>query len=229
MDGSFWDPVADLLALNHDVLTYDCRGHGSSDKPLGPYTIEMFVADLSELLHHLQWPLVSVAGASMGGSVALGFAATHADRVKSLGLIDTTAWYGEQATKNWTERADKAHQEGLQSLVGFQKTRWFTEQFAHNHPQVVDAAVAVFLKNDVMAFGQTCLMLGHFDLRSKLPQVKAKTLVVVGEEDYATPLAMAQVLQQGISGSTLEVLPQARHLTPLEHPERIASLLTSIT
>jgi 3-oxoadipate enol-lactonase len=77
----------------------------------------------------------------------------------------------------------------------------------------VDAAVAVFLKNDLLAFGQTFLMLGHFDLRSKLSQVKAQTLVVVCEEDYAKPL---------------EVLPQARHLTPLEHPQRIAALLAAL-
>lgn len=53
--------------------------------------------------------------------------------------------------------------------------------------------------------------------------------IIVGEEDYATPLAMAQALHDGIAGSTLTVLPGARHLTPLEVPDRIATELRRLT
>ena len=49
--------------------------------------------------------------------------------------------------------------------------------------------------------------------------------MIVGEEDYATPVAMAQELHRGIAGSTLKVLPGARHLTPLEQPKTIAAAL----
>jgi len=52
---------------------------------------------------------------------------------------------------------------------------------------------------------------------------------VVGEEDYATPIAMAETLHGGIAGSTLTILPGARHLTAIEDPERIASVLTRLT
>ena len=45
------------------------------------------------------------------------------------------------------------------------------------------------------------------------------TAVVVGEEDYATPVAMAEALHRGIAGSTLTVLRRRRHLTPLEQPQ----------
>ncbi len=48
------------------------------------------------------------------------------------------------------------------------------------------------------------------------------TAVVVGEEDYAAPVAMAQALHDGIAGSTFTVLPKARHLTPLEVPDHHA-------
>ena len=51
------------------------------------------------------------------------------------------------------------------------------------------------------------------------------TAVIVGEEDYATPVAMAEQLHQSIAGSTLTVLPKARHLTPLEVPDIIAAEL----
>jgi 3-oxoadipate enol-lactonase len=55
--------------------------------------------------------------------------------------------------------------------------------------------------------------------------LRVPTAVLVGEEDYATPLAMAEALHKGIAGSTLTVLKGARHLTPLERPDEVAAEL----
>jgi 3-oxoadipate enol-lactonase len=49
--------------------------------------------------------------------------------------------------------------------------------------------------------------------------------IVVGDEDYATPVAMAETLHRGIKGSTLTVIEGARHLTPIEAPQRITAEL----
>ncbi|MDB5918772.1 MAG: putative lactone hydrolase [Massilia sp.] len=225
MNREFWAPVAERLAPYADVLTYDCRGHGASDKPAGPYSVAQFAGDLADLLDHVGWRSAAVAGASMGGSVALGFAAAHGDRVDALGLIDTTAWYGADAAQKWAERAVKAHQEGLQALVAFQQTRWFSDAFRDMHPAVVAASVSTFLGNDVAAFAATCAMLGDFDQRAALARLTMPTVVVVGEEDYATPVPMARGLHQGISGSSFHLIPGARHLTPLECPDVIADVL----
>jgi pimeloyl-ACP methyl ester carboxylesterase len=54
------------------------------------------------------------------------------------------------------------------------------------------------------------------------------TAILVGEEDYATPIAMAQALHDGIAGSSLTILPGARHLTPLEDPQRVATALQGL-
>ncbi len=128
------------------VLTYDCRGHGASGKPTGPYTNALFVNDLSDLLDQLGWDKIHVAGASMGGSVALGFAATHPERTLGLGLIDTTAWYGAETPKNWSERAAKARAEGMQALVGFQQIRWFFDDFQAKHTAVLNQCIDIFLR-----------------------------------------------------------------------------------
>jgi 3-oxoadipate enol-lactonase len=228
MNREFWAPVAELLAADADVLTYDCRGHGASGKPAGPFTVAQFADDLADLLDHVGWNTTAVAGASMGGSVALAFAAAHGSRADALGLIDTTAFYGDDAPQKWAERANKARQEGLQALVAFQQTRWFGDAFRAEHPEVVDACVATFLGNDVGAFEATCAMLGGFDLRAALPRLAMPTAVVVGEEDYATPVPMAQALHDGIAGSTLQIIPGARHLTPLERPAVIADVLARL-
>jgi len=228
MNGAFWLPLVAHLSKNAAVLTYDCRGHGQSDKPPGPYTVEQFADDLADLMDHVGWDKAMVAGASMGGCVALAFAAAYPARCSALGLIDTTAWYGPEAPRQWAERGDKAAQGGMAALVSFQTTRWFGDAFRDNNPDIVRKSVETFVANDVPAYVETCRMLGACDLRSALPKLKMPAAVIVGEEDYATPIAMAEALHQGIHGSTLTILHAGRHLTPLEMPERIAAELDNL-
>jgi 3-oxoadipate enol-lactonase len=71
-------------------------------------------------------------------------------------------------------------------------------------------------------------MLGACNLTDALTHLKMPVRIVVGEEDYATPVAMAETLHRGIAGSTLTVIPNARHLTPLECPERIVGELQKL-
>jgi len=229
MDRAYWRPVADRLAKAGAVVAaLDCRGHGGSDKPKGPYAMDRFADDLRDLLDHLGWDKAVVGGSSMGGSVTLAFASRHPARAAGLALIDTTAWYGEDAPKAWAGRANAALETGLASLIEFQLSRWFGDAFKAEHPGVVKACVDTFLANDVAAYAAVCVMLGGFDLRGKLASIKTPTRIVVGEEDYATPPAMAQLLHRGIAGSTCLLLPKARHLTPLERPDEVAAEIAAL-
>lgn len=228
MDGTFWDRTAALLGDDADILVHDCRGHGRSDKPAGPYTVAQFADDLAEIFAAVGWDKAVVAGASMGGCVSLAFAAAHPGKVAGLGLVDTTAWYGAAAPQQWEERAQKGLQEGLAALIPFQVSRWVTEAFKEANPDLIDAAIATFLANDPAAYVETCRMLGVADLRAALPGFAFPTRILVGEEDYATPVAMAEAMRDAIPGARLRVLPGARHLTPLECPEVIAGELREL-
>lgn len=228
MDHRFWDRTAALLADAGDVLVWDCRGHGQSAKSPGPYTGEGFADDLAAVLDAAGWDSCAVGGASMGGCVTLAFAAAYPQRVRGVGLVDTTAWYGADAPEKWNERAAKARTNGMAALVGFQKARWFSADFAAAHPEIVEACVQAFLENQLDCYVETCRMLGRFDKRDALPGFRAPTRIVVGSEDYATPLAMAQAMQAAIPGSSLKVLPGAAHLTPIECPEIVAGELRQI-
>ena len=228
MDHRFWDPVAERLAGHASVITIDARGHGASGRGGTPYGAERMARDLLEVLDHLQVPRAVVGGASMGGCVALQFAGSHPQRTAGLALIDTTAWYGPTAPKDWEDRAQKAVAQGLASLVDFQKTRWFSDAFRARAPELVQHCIDIFLANDIEAYAASCRMLGGFDGRALLANIRVPTRVVVGEEDYAAPVAMAQALHAGIGGSTLQVIPGARHLTPLEVPDTIAQALMDL-
>jgi 3-oxoadipate enol-lactonase len=229
LDSSIWDGVVARLDGSAEVLTYDCRGHGRSGRPAMPFTTDLFARDLQELLDHVDWPEVLIAGCSMGGCVAQAFAAQYPSQVSALALIDTTAWYGDDALKAWRDRASAAQTKGLAALVDFQITRWFGDSFRASHPDLVRSVTGVFLANDVNCYASSCLLLGTADLRSALRSFRMPAAIVIGEEDYATPLSAAQELHQAIKGSTLTVLPKARHLTPIECPDQIASELLALT
>jgi 3-oxoadipate enol-lactonase len=228
LDRSIWDGVVPLLTQHADVLTYDCRGHGSSGRPKMKFTPELFAADLAHLLDHVNWPRVTLAGCSMGGCVAQAFAGTYPDRVPALALIDTTAWYGPTAPKDWRERAATAATKGFQALSAFQATRWVSDAFREAHPQLVRANLDVFLANDIDCYTATCEMLGDADLRHYQSSLRMPTSVVVGEEDYATPVAMSEQIQKALPDATLSVLPKVRHLTPIECPAAIAEKILAL-
>src|SRR5579864_2898066 len=94
LSGAMWSEVAKQLSGAAEILVYDCRGHGQSERRPGPYSVELFAEDLAAVFDSCGWSSASIAGCSMGGCVAQAFAAAYPERVLGLALIDTTAWYG---------------------------------------------------------------------------------------------------------------------------------------
>jgi len=228
LDRSVWDGIVRRLEGEAEILTYDCRGHGQSPKAAGPYSAELFARDLAEIFDRIGWDGAAVAGCSMGGNVAQAFATSFPERTTALGLIDTTAWYGADAPAKFRERADAAKARGMRGMIDFQLTRWFSDGFRASHPDVLQQTTDVFVANDLDCYAASCELLGRVDSRAALGALRMPVAIVVGEDDYATPVAMAQKLHEAIPQSTLTVIPGARHLTPIECPDRIASELRGL-
>jgi 3-oxoadipate enol-lactonase len=228
LDRSIWDGVVARFGGAAEVLTYDCRGHGRSQRQASSFTSELFARDLAELFDHVGWQSAAIAGCSMGGCVAQAFAGLYPSRAKALGLIDTTAWYGVHGPAEWQERAANARVKGFGAMADFQVTRWFGDKFRADHPELTNATVAVFLANDVDCYASACTLLGEADLRRYLQSLHLPVTIIVGEEDNATPVSESRFLHEAISGSKLHILPGARHLTPIECPDAIASELLAL-
>jgi 3-oxoadipate enol-lactonase len=229
LSSAVWHKVAQDLGDRVHLLTYDCRGHGSSEKRASRFTTDLFARDLAELFEHIGWDDAIVAGCSMGGCVAQAFAATYPQHVSALGLIDTTAWYGIDAAKNWGERAAKARKVGLTAMAEFQASRWFSEKFRHEHGPIVSAVHRIFIENDTDCYIASCLMLGEADLRPLLPSITIPVAIVVGEEDYATPILMSRQMHECIPQSSLRILSGVRHLSPVESPQEISATLLELS
>ena len=71
-------------------------------------------------------------------------------------------------------------------------------------------------------------MLGKADERDVLQNYKGLAAIIVGEDDYATPLAMSQDIATRIDGAELIVIPRTRHYTPLEAPDEIANCINRV-
>ena len=92
----------------------------------------------------------------------------------------------------------------------------------------MEQPIATFLANELECYASTCALLGAVDLRAVLPTLRMPVAIVVGEEDYATPVAMSRALHAALPQSTLTVLPHARHLTPVENTDEISRELASL-
>lgn len=223
LDHTFWSPVADRVAGEMALLAVDCRGHGRSGRPAGPFTVERMADDLAAALDDAGWERAVIAGCSMGGCVALAFAVRHPGRTAGLVAIDTTAWYGPDAPTAWAARGAKARAGGMAALLPFQHDRWLSPGFRATSPDVEAAADAVFLQTDVACYEAACAMLGATDLREEIQGIKAPTTVLVGSDDTATPPAMAEDIARRIPGARLLILAGARHLSPLERPDQLVA------
>ena len=99
------------------------------------------------------------------------------------------------------------------------------------HPVHVDGPVGAAVQAMTVRVGaetyvrQQKAILARADFRPWLAEVKIPTLVIVGDHDVMTPPADARIIQQGIAGARLEIVPDCGHLPPMEKPERVTALL----
>jgi 3-oxoadipate enol-lactonase len=220
MDRTIWDAQVRHFKNRYRVLTFDGRGHGASDKPPAPYSVERFGEDLYGVLKAAGVERAVLVGLSMGGMASQACAIAHPEVVEALVLADTTCHYpGAQA--DWEARANAAEEKGLLSLVDFQMQRWLSDRTRAEQQDLLDHLKQVFLANDVAGYGAACRALGAMDLRGRVESIRCPTLIIVGEEDYATPPAMAEDLKQRIQGSEMVMLPGVRHLSAVEAPDAV--------
>ncbi|MEV7282233.1 3-oxoadipate enol-lactonase [Streptomyces sp. NPDC093111] len=216
---ALWDAVAPELSLTHRVVRWDLPGHGRS--PAGLIGPGATVADLARLVLDLADALgadrFSYAGVSLGGAVGLHLAAHHPERIERLAVLCSSAHFGGAAP--WEARAATVRREGLAELAATADARWFTPGFT------VPRLVADHLAADPAAYAACCDALAAFDLRERLADITAPTLLVAGREDPATPPAHLREIADAVPGAALTELPGASHLAPAERPEAVLAVL----
>lgn len=196
LSGRAWDPLVEFLSPRFQVVTIDARGHGESQWDGSPFSVWDLAADAAAVIEGLDLGRASVVGMSMGGCVALSLASTRPDLVLSLVLADTTANYGPDRYANWAARAEAALGVPRRDQLAFQIERWFSPEYTTRAPDEVRRICEIFMGTDSRAHAQACRALGSFDATADLARIRCPTLVLVGEDDQATPQEMAAALDR---------------------------------
>lgn len=214
-----WRPQIDTLSQRYQVLCYDTRGHGGTDAPPPPYTLEQLGEDAVSLLDALDIDLVHWVGLSMGGMIGQCIALNHPERLKSLSLCDTAAILPEDADPVWQERIDLARRGGMTPLIQSTLERWFTPPYLVLKPPIVDVIRRHILATPVDGYVGCSEAIRRLNYLDRLSEIKIPTLIMVGEDDPGTPVDASQAMHDRIPQSKLVVLPSAAHLSNIEQAE----------
>jgi 3-oxoadipate enol-lactonase len=218
-DLRIWDAVVPRLAEHFRIIRYDKKGHGLSDVPEPPYSLDDLTEDLIGLLDALGVSQAVICGISVGGMIAQRLALMRPARVRSLVLCDTAARIGSFAS--WEERMMAVRDRGLQSWVGPSMERWFTGEFRQSRPNDVRGYANMLLRTPLQGYLGTCCALRDADLTEEAPRVNQPTLILCGAHDIATPPELGQELARRIPPAEFSLIERAAHLPCIEQPQAV--------
>ena len=211
-----WKPQVELLKKHFTVLCYDTRGHGKTEATKGPYTLEQLADDAHTLLQHLKIDKTHWMGLSMGGMIGQVLAIRHPECLDKVIIADSTGKAPPNGVAMWGERAQLARDKGMAALVEPTLGRWFTEPFHSSHPQVLKEIGALIAATPVEGYASCCTAIGLIDNLEGIKKLHHKALILVGDQDFATPVAASEAIHHNWVGSKLVVIKDAAHLSNLE-------------
>jgi 3-oxoadipate enol-lactonase len=211
-----WDAQLPGLARDFRVLRYDHPGHGRSAVPHGPLTVESLADGVVELLDRLELERVSFCGLSLGGMVGMALALAAPDRLDRLVLCCTAAHLGP--ADGWHERARRVRAGGTAAVADVVLERWFTERFRKRQAATSARFRAMLETISREGYAACCEAIADWDARERIGAIRARTLVVAGAEDVATPPEAGAFLAEAVPDAELVVLPSAAHLANVEQP-----------
>jgi 3-oxoadipate enol-lactonase len=220
-----WDPQAAELAKSFRVLRYDHRGHGRSDVPPGPYTVERLSTDVVELLDRLGVGSVTFCGLSLGGAVGMWLSSRMPERVERLVLCCTSARFADR--EFWLERARTVRERGVAAVADVVLERWFTAAFRAKEPETVERFRGLLLSTPREGYAACCDALAEWDFRDELRTIGAPTLVVVAEHDLSAPPEHGELIARRVLGAGLVAVLGAAHLANVEQPEAITQAIAA--
>ncbi len=221
-----WDPQWDALTSRFRVLRYDTRGHGESEPTPAPYGMETLADDLAALMAHVRFDAAHIVGLSLGGMTAQMLAIRHPARTLSLCLVATTALRPSHGTAIWKDRIRTVRGEGnYDKLLHGIHDRWISVRFRRRQPEDFARLTEMITSTPIEGYVGCCEAIAGYDIRGRLGEVEAPTLVVVGEEDSGTPLEDAQIIADGIKDAQLEMIPYYRHMVNWEAQDEFDAIL----
>lgn len=225
-------PATPALSQRFRVVDYDMRGYGRSDRPLQHYDMEVWADDLAGLMDALGIDEAHVHGTSMGGMIAIVFAAKYPERTTSVVINCAAAKLGMAGRlifKNWIDIArldpDGPGSRILAELIAWQAlSRAFLE--TPDGLAAIDTIQQILRdSNTTGVFTAACEAMREMDLRPWLPRITSPALVLGGDEDIMTPWDQGQggagqeAIHQGIAHAEKHVVRGSNHSTIFDNTD----------
>jgi pimeloyl-ACP methyl ester carboxylesterase len=231
-DRAMWRfQVAPLTAAGYRVVVAELPGFGRSEvvgrqeDPLD--SVDAMARELLRLLDRLRIPKVVPIGFSMGGYVALAFAALAKDRLSGLVLIDTRAEAdSEEARKKRDAAIADVQAHGTRGLAMAMMANQLTEATRASERLLAEEVRSMMLRQPKATVAAALkAMRDRPDRRDLLPSLDCPVLVLVGDQDRVTPLDSAKTMLGASRKGELNVIEGAAHLTPMEQPDDVNEAL----
>jgi len=150
--------------------------------------------------------------------VGMWLASEAPERVERLVLCCTSVQFAPDA---YDSRARTVRAEGVDVIADAVLERWFTPAFRESRPDVVEWAGRMLRGSPPEGYAGCCEAIRDADLKGKLGEIKAPSLVIAGAEDSAAPPEQAELIVGSVPDARLEVIPHAAHLANIERPEAV--------
>jgi len=218
-----WKPAQMALAESLNLIIHDPRGCGRSGARQDVWTIEQMGADLIALMDHLNIPAAHLLGHSMGGRIALAAAENFPGRVKSLIMAASGSGPASRPGSDCItglpyRTVYELASLGLEKMIRHEvceSDTFFTQDYRERHPDKVEnffkLAWATHAK--LSEFIHIVIARHNFEGTHRLGDVRAPTLVVIGDHDSgrSNHLAQAEVLAKRIPGAVMKILKGQSH------------------
>jgi pimeloyl-ACP methyl ester carboxylesterase len=221
LDRSMWRPQLDALSDVARVIAPDLRGFGESPAAGETSSMDDYAWDLARLLGSIDQTSAVVCGLSMGGYVAMAFAARYPTAVRGLILANTRAGADSDAAREARRGAiEKARTEGVGAIADAMLPKMLTDATRAARPELAAQVRGMIARQPVG--GVTAALRGMMerpDRTSWLSSIAAPTLVITSDADALIPQTESAAMAQAIPRSKLVVIPGAAHLSNVENPD----------
>jgi 3-oxoadipate enol-lactonase len=223
---SMWDAQVAHFRDRYRLILPDLRGYGETDITTPRVMLDEMTLDIIHLLDALQIEKAIFCGLSMGGQILLDLYRLFPQRVQALVIVDSDA-RGETAESrnNRLARAEDILLKGMRRHTDETIHQYIAAASMHN-PDVYRPLYKMMAATKPE--GAAAAHRGRADRRDHtaiLGAIAVPTLIVVGSEDYFTPLPIARIMSDNIPGARLTVIDGAGHLPNMEKPEIFNEIL----
>lgn len=211
MSTASWACQTAALSRDYRLLLYDCRGMWQSEHPPGPYSMAQHADDLAALLDGLGVEAAHIGGTSYGAEISLVFALKYPERTKSLIVTSAVSQVDpilQGLIGGWIAAAEKKDPELFYQAV-YPLT--FSETWIAANQPLLNQARERYKSIDFEAMLALLLSFSQLDITAELAQIRAPTLVAVGELDLLKPRRYSEIIAQAIPEAELALIPHAGH------------------